>query len=180
MIDREVERLRRLRASALRVRAIASALGPGTSFPGDPFSGDPLLNRGRCAAWRIARTVSGRLRAHPYARFQKDAGIGVVVANGLAAANCVLGTKSRRRNLLRFEEELRALGRELADVRALTSASDLNDSFARSQVEIRSLLAALAFETGRAHAADAPPMTPAVADARGAGVVESDWPYLAF
>jgi hypothetical protein len=169
MIDKEVERLRRLRATALRVRAIALALGPG----------DPLLNRGRCAAWRVARTVSGRLRAHPYARFQKDAGMGVVVANGLAAANSVLGAKSRHRILLRFEAHLRALARELGDVRALTSASDLNDSFGRSQIEIRSLLAALVFETGRTDVAEVPPMV-SIADARGAVAVESDWPYLAF
>jgi hypothetical protein len=169
MIDKEVERLRRLRATALRVRAIALALDPG----------DPLLNRGRCAAWRVARTVSGRLRAHPYARFQKDAGLGVVLANGLAAANSLLGVKSRHRILLRFDEHLLALARELADVRALTSASDLNDSFGRSQIEIRTLLAALAFETGRADVAQAPAMVP-IAAARGEAAVVSDWPYLAF
>src|SRR5579859_7672700 len=107
MIDREVERLRRLRAEALRVRAIAHALGPR----------DALLNRGKCAAWRIARTVSGRLRAHPHDRFQKDAGIGVVVSNSLAAANAALGVKTRHQGLLRFEAHLRSLARELSDVR---------------------------------------------------------------
>jgi hypothetical protein len=167
MIDKEVERLRRLRAEALRVRAIAQALGPR----------DALLSRGRCAAWRVARTVSGRLRAHPYGRFQEDAGIGVVVANSLAAANAVLGVKTRHQGLLRFEAHLRSLARELSDVRALTSAADLNDSFDRSQIEIRSLLAAVAFETGRVHVAETLALAP-VADSRGAVVV--DWPYLAF
>src|SRR5216683_901544 len=138
MFDKEVERLRRLRAAALRVRAVARALRPG----------DTLLNRGRCAAWRVARFVSGRLRAHPYASFQKDAGIGVVVANSLAAANAGLGVKTRHQGLLRFEAHLKSLAHELSDVRALTCASDLNDSFGRSQIEIRSLLAALAYETG--------------------------------
>ena len=179
MIDKEVERLRRLRAAALRVRAVARALAHA------PGHSDTLLNRGRCAAWRVARTVSGRLRAHPYASYQKDAGIGVVVANSLAAANAALGVKTRHQGLLRFEAYLRSLARELSDVRALTSASDLNDSFARSQIEIRALLSALTYETRGlyeppgAHLAEASVMAP-VTDAGRAITVDSDWPYLAF
>jgi len=169
MIDKEVERLRRLRAAALRVRAIAQALDPR----------DALLNRGRCAAWRVARIVSGRLRAHPYASFQKDAGIGVVVANSLAAANALLGVRTRQQGLLRFEAQLKTLSQELSDVRALTSSSDLNDSFARSQIEIRSLLAALGVETGRVLASELPGVT-SLANADGAAAVSSDWPFLAF
>jgi hypothetical protein len=169
MIDREVERLRRLRAMALRVRTVARALGPE----------DALLNRGRCAAWRVARIVSGRLRAHPYSSFQRDAGISVVLANSLSAANAALGVKTRRQGLLRFEAHLRSLARELSDVRALTSASDLNDNFGRSQVEIRALLAALAYETSGIRVSEASTMTP-IADARGPAAVDSDWPYLVF
>jgi hypothetical protein len=169
MIDKEVARLRRLRAAALRVRAVARALGRG----------DTLLNRGRCVAWRVARTVSGRLRAHPYGSFQKDAGIGVVVANSLAAANAALGVKTRHQGLLRFEAILRSLARELSDVRALTCAPDLNESFSRSQIEIRALLAALGVETGRAHVPEASAMAPAT-NAGSALTVDSDWPYLAF
>jgi hypothetical protein len=169
MIDKEVARLRRLRATALRVRSIAQALG----------SSDALLNRGSCAAWRVARTASGRLRAHPYRSYQKDAGIGVVVANNLAAANAVLGVKTRHQRLLRFEVHLRALARELSNVRALTCASDLNDSFGRSQNEIRGLLAALGYETGAVHRPEAAAMVP-VANTGGAVAVDSDWPYLAF
>ncbi|HWS65591.1 MAG TPA: hypothetical protein VN325_22765 [Steroidobacteraceae bacterium] len=181
MFDKEVERLRRLRAAALRVRAVARALGRG----------DTLLNRGRCAAWRVARIVSGRLRAHPYASYQKDAGIGVVAANSLAAANAALGVRTRHQGLLRFEAHLRSLARELSDVRALTSASDLNDSFARSQIEIRALLAALGvetrgqyeprgqYETRGVQLSEASAMAP-VTDAGSALTVDSDWPYLAF
>ena len=175
MFDKEIERLRRLRAVALQVRAVARALRPG----------DPLLNRGRCAAWRVARTVSGRLRAHPYASYQKDAGIGVVVANSLAAANAALGVKTRHQGLLRFEAYLKSLAQELSDVRALTSAADLNDCFARSQIEIRALLAALGVETrgGREnqgiHVPEASTMDP-VTNAASAIAVDSDWPYLAF
>jgi hypothetical protein len=169
MSDQEVERLRRLRTTALRVRAIAQALGPR----------DSLLNRGRCAAWRVARTVSGRLRAHPYDSFQKDPGIGVIVANSLAAANAALGVKTRHQGLLRFKAHLRSLARELSDFRALTCASDLNDSFGRSPSEIRALLAALAYETGGVHVPEASAMAP-VTNAGSAITVDSDWPYLAF
>jgi hypothetical protein len=174
MIDKEVDRLRRLRATALRVRSVARALDPH----------DGLLNRGSCAAWRVARTVSGRLRAHPYGSCQKDAGIGVVVANSLAAANAVLGVQTRHQGLLRFEAHLRSLARELSDVRALTCASDLNDSFGRSQIEIRALLAALGFETGRVRLPEASAMAPGAMapgmNADSAISVDSDWPYLAF
>src|ERR1700692_388068 len=170
MLDKEIERLRRLRAAALRVRAVARALRPG----------DALLNRGRCAAWRVARTVSGRLRAHPYASYQKDAGIGVVVANSLAAANAALGVKTRHQGLLRFEACLRSLAHELSDVRALTSAADLNDCFARSQIEIRALLAALGVETRGVHLSEGSAMAPSGTNAGSGITVDSDWPYLAF
>lgn len=169
MSNQEVKRLRQLRTTALRVRAIAQSLAPS----------DSLLNRGRCAAWRVARIVSGRLRAHPYSGFQKDPGIGVIVANSLAAASAALGVKTRRQGLLRFEAHMRSLARELSDFRALTCASDLNDSFGRSQSEIRALLAALAYETGRVHAKETSAMTP-VTNAGSARTVDSDWPYLTF
>jgi hypothetical protein len=179
MIDREVERLRRLRATALRVRTVARALGRTVSAAPAGSPRDELLNRGRCAAWRVARTVSGRLRAHPYASFQKDPGIGVVVANSLVAANAVLGVKTRQQGLLRFGAHLRSLARELSDVRALTSASDLNDSFGRSEIEIRALLAALAHETSGLRIAEAA-VIPPVTSARGAAAADPDWPFLAF
>jgi hypothetical protein len=99
----------------------------------------------------------------------------VLIANSLAAASAALGVKTRHQGLLRFEPHLKSLARELSDVRALTSASDLNDSFGRSQIEIRALLAALSVETRGPYEAMAP-----VTDAGNAITVDSDWPYLAF
>ncbi len=261
MIDREVERLRGLRATALRIRAVARALGEATrarqdgtspaddtarddgtspsdgtalvdvTSPADgtalidvtsPADGtalidvtspaddtalvDGLLDRGRCAAWRLARTVSGHLRGHPYASFQKDAGLAVVLSNSLTAAGAAWGVKTRRQALVRFDAELRALFRQLCDVRALTRIAGLDESLGRSQIELRALLAALAHETGArktgAHetikvASRAIPDAPATpADlmshraARAAAAsprplvaraaLESNWPYLAF
>src|SRR5271165_7057939 len=67
MNDPEVARLRRLRLAALRVRALAIAHGATRTA-----AKEPLFSRMACATWRIARVASGRLRAHPYARYQKD------------------------------------------------------------------------------------------------------------
>jgi hypothetical protein len=145
-----------------------------------------LLTRGGCAAWRVARAVTGRLRAQPSARWQKDAGILVVTVNALIAAIAALGTR-RDSVLKRFAGELKLLARELDDARALTWVADLSDSFGRSQVEVRSLLSALADEArGRlcdgAAARDAPPvMTPVGSDAPHFGpAAAADWPYLGF
>jgi hypothetical protein len=171
MIDSEVARLRRLRASALRVRAVALALGSTTLM-----QQNPILARARCAAWRIARTVSGRLRAHPYASFQKDAGVGAVLWNSLVAITVALGARSQPRALLSFDVQLRRLARQLDRARALTRATDLSDSFGRSQNEIRALIADL--ETRDQGCIES--NTPAAAQPSGsATALEADWPYLA-
>jgi hypothetical protein len=165
MIDSEVVRLRELRATALRVRAIARALA--RRFP----SSDAVLNRGACAAWRIARTVSGRLRAHPFQEYQKDASLTVLLSNSIAAKASGLRASNRHSALKLFDAELKRLARELADVRALTWVTELSDALGRSQVEIRSLSSALGFETQVT--------VPQPARVRSAAGAETDWPYLA-
>jgi hypothetical protein len=165
MIDSEVVRLRQLRATALRVRAIARTLG--RRFPGN----DGVLNRGACAAWRVARAVSGRLRAHPFLRYQRDASLAVLVANSLAAKAARLRAVNRHAALKVFDAELKLLARELADARALTWVPELSDSFGRSQDEIRSLSSALGFETQVT--------VPQPSRVRSASTPEADWPYLA-
>lgn len=186
MIDLEVERLRRLRGSALRVRAVARALG-AKKWTLD----DPLLNRGACTAWRVARAVSGRLRAHPYASFQKDASLVQLIGNGIVAKATAAGASSRLRALQDFEMQLKAFARELDDVRALTWAYELSDSFGRSQREIRALVDALECET-HVDMVDTPPvvvrahepqrrLAPIAPDTSGrAAAAGGDWPYLAF
>ncbi len=69
MIDIEVIRLRQLRNTALRARAIATALDAGHSG-----KVDSVLSRSALACWRIARVVTGKLRAHPYQSYQRDPG----------------------------------------------------------------------------------------------------------
>jgi len=179
MIDPEVARLRRLRSSALRVRAIARSLG-ATRFA----SHDPLFARGACSTWRIARVVSGRLKAHPYLHFQKQASVVSLLRHSVLAGFAALCVRSRRQALLEYESQLRQLMRQLDDARALTWSTELSDTFGRSQIEIKSLMAALAHET---HS----PMDSARALKRGSAATASraadlappiagDWPYLAF
>jgi hypothetical protein len=165
MIDAEVARLRRLRIAALRVRALAQALGLSRVL-----LGDPLLNRAACAAWRIARVVSGRLRAHPHLRYQRDAGVGVVLRLSLAAAGAAFGVRTREAGLLRFEARVRQLVRELDDARALTWSADLSDALGRSQLELRALTGELSDET-RGRRAPTPPLPPPQAEGHS--------PYLA-
>jgi hypothetical protein len=142
MIDVEVVRLRRLRASALQLRALARALDRNKWTPNDA-----LLNQGRCAAWRIARLVSGRLRAHPNIQYQRDAGFWTLLKNSLVAAVTSVTATNRCRAMTRFDACLKAVMRELDDARALTLAPDLSDIFGRSQCELRALAKALQVET---------------------------------
>lgn len=178
MNDQEVARLRQLRSSALRVRAVAVALGATRAA-----AGDALLIRGACASWRIARVVSGRLKAHPYLRYQKDTSPGVIVFNGVLARWLALKSRSRGQALGEYETNLRRLARQLEDARALTWSSDLSDALGRSQTEIRSLLAAVAGETAAAGVSRSPQPELGLVDG-GVGAltpaIAGDWPYLAF
>ncbi len=174
MDDFEVRRLRRLRDSALRVRAIARSLGSV-----ETVLNDPLLRAGGQAAWRIVRTVTGKLRAHPRLEFQKDAGVGTLLGNSVVAYASVLCASSRQSTLKRFDGELNALAHELRNVRALTWASDLSDSLGRSQDEIRSLIATLGRELQPLAAMPAPPSMTPQPPREAPQTSGSDWPYLA-
>ena len=168
MSDSEVGRLRRLRATALRVRAVARALGKTESMPQNS-----LCRRTGSAAWRVARAASGRLRVHPYARFQRDAGMGVILWNSMVAATVALGMRGPQA-VATFERLLRQLDRELDHTRALTWSADLSDTFGRSQLEIRALINDI---TGCRETAVG---AVAASNPRGGEApFESDWPYLA-
>jgi hypothetical protein len=188
MFDSEVERLRRLRGSALRTRAVARALRGRQ--PGNPSRNDDLLDRARCAAWRIARAVSGHLRAHPYASFQKGAGLGILLRNSMVATAASFGASTHDQALHYLGSQLGRLAHELDDVRALTWAADLSDQLGRSQREIRELLTATECVTQMGSGQlGAVPTGQVSAVPLGSAVVEgaserplpgADWPYLAF
>jgi hypothetical protein len=171
MSNDEVERLRKLRASALRVRAIAQALA--VTQP-QPLIGD-WLKRISGATWRISRAVSGQLRAHPYATFQKDAGVLTILANSLRASAVARCFGRHTRGVSHIATELSSLSRLLDDARALTCTLALSDSFGRSQIEVRTLLSEFG---GRPRV---PVPLPALVLQTPSGSVvaaESDRPYL--
>ncbi len=135
MIDVEVEELRRLRRLALRVRAIARTSS-------DSVSADlqPVLQRSACAAWRVARVVTGRLRSHPLRRFRRDAG---VIEHFQVSVITLLGRVfggNRQQLLGRCALQMRSLMRRLSDLRSLTRDADLGAAFGRLQRECRELL----------------------------------------
>jgi len=68
MIDAEVMRLRRLRNTVLRARAMARML--------DSHSGrlNSVFSRSAIDCWRVARVITGKLRAHPYLPYQQGPG----------------------------------------------------------------------------------------------------------
>ena len=134
MIDAEVARLRRLRNTALRARAIAAALDS------DPTERSAVLSAGAQLCWRIARLMTGQLRAHPYLNYQRGPSEVRAAFHRVSAA--VLGAIARYRGRHRqiYAEELRHVARELDDTRALTWSADLGDALGRLQTQIRRLL----------------------------------------
>jgi hypothetical protein len=168
MDNGEVMRLRRLRNSALQVRAIARAMGSRRAA-----LDEPLISRGACASWRIARGVSGRLNGHPYIHYQEGAGIGTVLWNWVVANSLAGIARSRSRALHKYAARLRQLGRVLDDTRALARSPELSDTLGRSQREIRALIASL---EGVASAARDYSLPDGLPDSPPDG----DWPYLAF
>jgi hypothetical protein len=132
-MNNEVIRLRRLRQSALKVRALATVLDAGKSAGG-------IYERGALLNWRIARIATGRLRAHPYQSYQRDPGFFESGADRLGAI--LVGTMAglRGHGVETFLRELRAAARELDDTRALTLSADLSDALGRAQASMRALI----------------------------------------
>ncbi len=179
MIDPEVARLRRLRNEALLVREIARA------FESSQWAAnDSLLDQSACASWRIARITSGRLRGHPYAEYQKDAGATTRAANRLHAAALALINKGRLPALKVLEAHVAVLARRLEDCIALAWSSDFSAALARSHFEIKLVATALDRAIRQGGAEERPLLRASRPEAAPAGelgaTLESDWPYLAF
>jgi hypothetical protein len=178
MIDSEVIRLRRLRDTALRVRAIAAVLD---SHPARPSS---IVAQSGQSCWRIARVITGTLRAHPYLNYQRGPSEVRAVYDRIRAG--LLGgiARYRGRNLQTFCAELQRVVRELDDTRALTWSADLSDTLGRSQTQIRRLIkeldAAARTEAGSQIETDARVEARSVALRDDEGSVAGNWPYLAF
>src|SRR5216683_2480226 len=181
MIDTEVTRLRRLRNTALRARAVAATLDS------DSARRDSVFSRGAVNCWRIARVITGLLRAHPYLSYQR----GPSEVRGVydrASAGLLGGiARYRGRSQQTFSDELRRVARELDDARALTWSSDLSDTLGRSQMQIRELIkeldAVARNESGSRHET-APRVETRIGAVRydtavrdDSGSVAGNWPY---
>jgi hypothetical protein len=132
-MNNEVTRLRRLRQSALKVRALATVLQGGKSADG-------LFERGALLNWRIARIATGRLRSHPYQSYQRDPSFFESGADRLAAILVGTMCSLRGHGAETFLRELRVAARELDDTRALTLSPDLSDALGRAQASMRILI----------------------------------------
>jgi hypothetical protein len=177
MIDPEVIRLRGLRNTALRARAMARVLQADSGRPNSAFA------RGALDCWRIARTITGKLRAHPYLSYQQGPGVLRAVYNHVAAKLSGGLAQSRGRSWRRFAVELQRVSRELDDVRAITWSSELSDTLGRAQIHIRRLVAEVELA---AHKEAGSAYEPARIDAplvagrpRGGSSGAAQWPYLA-
>jgi hypothetical protein len=132
-LNDEVTRLRRLRQSVLKVRALARVLN-GADCAHRLFERGALLN------WRIARIATGRLRSHPYQQYQRDPSFLESGANQLAAMLAGTMANLRGRAAESFHRELRVAARELDDTRALTLSAELSDALGRAQSSMRNLI----------------------------------------
>jgi hypothetical protein len=177
MIDVEVMRLRRLRNTALRARALAAALDS------DPTQGSSVLSRSAVTCWRISRVITGWLRAHPYLSYQQGPSELRGGYHRFSAGLLSAVARSRGRSRQAVCGELRRVARELDDARALTWSSDLSDTFGRSQMQIRSLIKELDAEA--LNEAASRHEAPVRLDTRtgnrrdDASSIAGNWPYLA-
>jgi hypothetical protein len=169
MIDAEVARLRKLRNVALRVRAVAEMFGA------EPTMQHPTIVPSAMIAWRVARVVSGRLRAHPNLTFQQGPSSLQYFLDRAAAF--VIGTTARYRSrmLHAYTAQLQYLARELDDTRALTWDQDWSDTLGRAQRQLHRSIQELG---GTADTAASAAWRTAER-ARGDAAIATDWPYLA-
>jgi len=133
----EVTRLRRLRKTALKVRALASFLNSSARNGGRR---DGVHDRARVLHWHIARIATGRLRSHPYQSYQNDQGL---LETGIDLCAAYLGAalaRVRGQGMHHLLGQFHISSRELDDTRALTLSAELSDALGRAQVRMRGLI----------------------------------------
>src|ERR1700730_10476718 len=181
MIDYEVLRLRRLRNTALAARAVAAALDSNPRADGSRRS---LLScRSAASCWRIARVITGWVRAHPDRSYQQGPGRLRSACHRFNAGLRAAIARFRGRSLQTLAVELQRLVRELDDARTLPCSAPLSDAFGRRQAQIRKLITELyAARDEAAPQHETALRVEASAGARtdNAGRGAANWPYLAF
>lgn len=178
MIDTEVVRLRRLRNVVLRTRAIAVALDS------DPSQRSSVFSRSAVNCWRIACTITGRLRAHPYLAYQRGPSNARGACDRVVASLTSDFAKYRGRGTQLLFTELQRVAHELEDARSLTWCVDFSSTLGRAQPRLQRLMREVDdgahHETGsRVWSSRRAAGGPIAARAEAEGV-RTDWPYLAF
>jgi hypothetical protein len=131
--------------------------------------------RGAVICWRIARVVTGNLRAHPYMSYQRGPGA-LRTAHGIATAWLWAAVaRHRGRTLEAYAQALQLAASELDDARALTRSGELSDAFGRLQRQMRRLIDEV--ESGARQQAGV--ALPAGRTEMRSGLA-GNWPYLAF
>ena len=120
-MDEEVDRLRNLRRRALQLRAL------GLVFTATP-SADGAPVRASLLAWRIAKIITGHLRAHPNQSVRREPGILETSLRWFGVHMAALRWRSEQGRERRLLAELEAVKRTLEDVRSLTRSATLSDS----------------------------------------------------
>jgi hypothetical protein len=169
------------------------ALGAGRPGNDSRLGNDSVFSRSALACWRIARAITGKLRAHPYQSYQREAGYLRSLYDRAIASLIGVAARLRGGSFGKFSAHLQRLARELDDARALTWSPTLSDTLGRSQSEIRLLVKELAagarIEAGARAEPDArekaalrseSPMRLETGSGRAASQVAAQWPYLAF
>jgi hypothetical protein len=178
MIDAEVVRLRKLRNVALRARALAKAL-ESDSIDNSVFAKSAVV------CWNIARTATGRLRAHPYLSYRKGPSQIRALADRALASLAAFTARRQNRCSSVYALELQCVVREVGDARALTWLPDLSDALGRAQLQLRRLAKELDAGAQGELGAVAKPRIHAVvrAEINGGALddigTENNWPYLA-
>jgi L-lactate utilization protein LutC len=183
MIDPEVLRLRGLRDTALRARAIATVLQTSLANLHGSARRTTMLCASAAACWRIARAVTGRLRAHPYLRYQRGPSQWRAAYHRFSANVLAALARFQGRSLQTLSQELRRVVHELDDARALTWSAELSDSFGRSQLQLRQLIQEIDAGARRESSSHQESATrdEVLVDARPneGGSAAANWPYLA-
>ena len=132
-MDEEVDRLRNLRRRALQLRALGLVFTATPSADGTPV-------RASLLAWRIAKIITGHLRAHPNQSVRREPGILETSLRWFGVHMAAFRWRSEQGRERRLLAELEAVKRTLEDVRSLTRSATLSDSLGRAQVHAAVLL----------------------------------------
>jgi hypothetical protein len=126
-----ISQLQQLRRRALYVREVCHGWAKADA---------PALHaQGALVAWRISRVVSGWLIGHPNEQFHptRSPVFALALACGSLAVRASHWSEMARRRWL--STQLRALARECADIRAVTSSVIINEMLARHQPSLLAL-----------------------------------------